>query len=126
MQLKNTPIGALDHRRRQSDSQNKASPLDNIFKTDLTSLQTLHSELVHHHGGAATQRTTLYKDKAAWGKPDMQFLKPAEKFGRQEIAPKGALQPSRSQMNINRSMTKNDALFSSVISSKSSLTNDPY
>ena len=57
MQLKNTPIGMVEHRRRISDGacKNTVSPLDNIFKTDLTSLQTLHTELVSQ-GGAATMR----------------------------------------------------------------------
>ena len=126
MQLKNTPIGMIEHRRRISDNsrKNTVCPLDNIFKTDLTSLQTLHTELVSQ-GGAATTKNSPSKEKRI-GKPDMLFLNPAEKVGKQEIAPKCALLQSKSHLNLNMRKEQKEYLFSSVLSSRTNLTNDPY
>ena len=105
------------------------SPLDNIFKTDLTSLQTLHTELVSQ-GGAVTTRHSPNKEKRiiSGGKRDMQFLNPSDRTaGQRDIAPQCAIQQSRSQMNLGiGNKVKNDYLFSSVMSSRTNLTNDPY
>ena len=80
-------------------------------------------------GGAATTRHSPNKEKRiVSGKRDMQFLNPSDRVvGQRDIAPQCAIQQSRSQMNLGLgNKVKNDYLFSSVMSSRTNLTNDPY